>query len=102
MTLFSLQVRAVLYENGGEVGSLKFSAVGMTNIGWFSQKNLISSPWGDLKKKTSFQHFDIAGGAYRSFEITNNYGGSSIYGISRMRIFGMYRIVALTAVRATI
>ena len=27
---------------------------------------------------------------------------SSIYGISRMRIFGMYRIVALTAVRATI
>ena len=68
----------MLYENGGEVGSLKFNAVGMTNIGWFSQENLILSPWGDLKNKTSFKHFDIAGGFHRSFEITNNYGGCNV------------------------
>ena len=65
----------MLYENGGEVRLLNFTASVMTNTGWFSQKNLISAPWADLKNKNPLQHFDISGSADRSFEITNNYGG---------------------------
>lgn len=39
----------VLYENGVEVAALKFNTLGTNNMDWFSQANLLSSPWNDLK-----------------------------------------------------
>lgn len=54
------QVRVVLYEKGVEVVALKFSAVGTNNMDWFSQANLISSPWNDLKN-APFVNFGIIG-----------------------------------------
>ena len=71
----SLQVRVVLYENGNEVLFLKFSANGTNRFNWFSQANLISSPWNDLKRATNLRHFDIIGSHSRSFEISASYGG---------------------------
>lgn len=71
----SLQVRVVLYENGNEVLFLKFSANGTNRFNWFSQSNLISSPWNDLKGATNLRHFDIIGSHSRSFEISASYGG---------------------------
>ena len=50
----------VLYENGVEVVVLKFNAVGTNNMDWFSQANLISSPWNDLKNAPSV-NFGIIG-----------------------------------------
>ena len=43
----------VFYENGLEVISLKFNAVSTDNWNWFSQANLISSPWNDLKTSST-------------------------------------------------
>lgn len=71
----SLQVRVVLYENGNEVLFLKFSANGTNRFNWFSQANLISSPWNDLKRAANLRHFDIIGSHSRSFEISASYGG---------------------------
>ena len=50
----------VFYENGVEVISLKFNATGTDNWNWFSQTNLISSPWNDLKT-SSTARFGIIG-----------------------------------------
>ena len=50
----------MLYENGIEVATLKFNAVGTNNLDWFSQANLISSPWSDLKSAPSV-NFGIIG-----------------------------------------
>ena len=54
------QVRVVLYQNGVEVVALKFNAAGTNNLNWFSQANLISSPWNDLKNAL-FVNFGIIG-----------------------------------------
>ena len=64
----------VLYTNGTEVASLKFSATGTDKMTWFSQKNLVQSPWSDLKNATNLLAFSIPGGA-RTFEISSHYGG---------------------------
>ena len=66
----------MLYKDGVEVRSLKFNATGTTYMDWFSQENLILSPyWNDLKDASSLQHFDILGDpdADRSFEISQLY-----------------------------
>lgn len=74
------QVRVVLYENGVEVASLKFNAAGTNNENWFSQANLISSPWNDLKTDPS-ANFGLTRGPIvsdRYFEIsTQPYTGCS-------------------------
>lgn len=64
----------VLYENGVEVVSLKFNAAGTNNWDWFSQTNLISSPWNDLKT-APFVNFGVIGPVVfdRYFEVTNPY-----------------------------
>ena len=64
----------VLYENGVEVASLKFNAAGTNNWDWFSQTNLISSPWNDLKT-APFVKFGVIGPIVsdRYFEVTGPY-----------------------------
>ena len=68
----------MLYKDGVEVRSLKFNATGTTYMDWFSQENLILSPyWKDLKDASSLKYFDILGDPYadRSFEISHRYNG---------------------------
>ncbi|KAJ7340356.1 Saccharopine dehydrogenase [Desmophyllum pertusum] len=70
------EVRVVLYENGNELISLKFNASGTNNMDWFSQVNLISSPWSDLKTATNNNKFDIIGRLLdRYFELSGPYTG---------------------------
>ena len=66
----------MLYTNGAEVMSMKFNARGTTNVDWFTQNNLLQSPWTDLKSATTLKPFRINGhyGA-RNFEITAKYAG---------------------------
>ena len=66
----------MLYTNGAEVMSMKFNARGTTNVDWFTQNNLLQSPWTDLKGATNIYPFRINGhhGA-RNFEITAKYVG---------------------------
>lgn len=66
----------VLYTNGAEVIALKFNARGTSNMNWFTQNNLIQSPWTDLKSATTLKPFRINGyyGA-RNFEISARYAG---------------------------
>ena len=51
--------------------SMKFNARGTTNVDWFTQNNLLQSPWTDLKNATTLKPFRINGhhGA-RNFEIS--------------------------------
>ena len=64
----------VVYKNGNEVASMKFNATGTNSVNWFSQENLDSSPWNDLKNASNLQHFDITGSYSRFFEISGPYG----------------------------
>ena len=64
----------VLYENGDEVASMKFNASGTNRVNWFSQKNLVSSPWNDLKNASNLWRFNITGSSSRFFEISFPYG----------------------------
>ena len=64
----------MLYNDGTEVASLNFSAIGTDKLSWFSQSNLVESPWTDLKTATDLQAFSIAGDA-RLFEISDAYRG---------------------------
>ena len=57
--------------------SLKFSATGTKKVDWFSQANLISSPWNDLTTAANLLIFNITGEWNRYFEITKSYGGCS-------------------------
>ena len=75
ISVLVFQVRVVLYENGNEVASMKFNASGTNRVNWFSQKNLVSSPWNDLKSASNFARFDITGSASRFFEIILPYVG---------------------------
>ena len=63
----------VLYENGNEVASMKFNASSTNSVNWFTQKNLVSSPWNDLKNANYLGRFDITGAASRFFEINGPY-----------------------------
>ena len=56
--------------------SMKFNARGTTNVDWFTQNNLLQSPWTDLKNATTLKPFRINGhhGA-RNFEISAKYTG---------------------------
>ena len=56
--------------------SMKFNARGTTNVDWFTQNNLLQSPWTDLKNATTLKPFRINGhyGA-RNFEISAKYAG---------------------------
>ena len=74
ISVLAFQVRVVLYENGNEVVSMKFDASGTNRVNWFSQKNLVSSPWNDLKYANNLQYFDITGSSNRFFEICGPYG----------------------------
>ncbi|XP_066028564.1 uncharacterized protein [Pocillopora verrucosa] len=68
------EVRVVLYTNGAEVMSMKFNARDTTNIDWFTQNNLLQSPWTDLKHATTLKPFHINGHyGKRNFEITAKY-----------------------------
>lgn len=64
----------MLYNSSTEVASLKFRAAGTDNTNWFSQNNLVQSPWTDLKTAPNLKAFSIHGVA-RTFEISRNYGG---------------------------
>ena len=64
----------MLYHGGAEVASLKFNALGTDRLSWFSQNNIVQSPWTDLKTATSLQAFSIDGAA-RMFEISDRYAG---------------------------
>ena len=66
----------MLYNNGTEVASLKFNAVGTDKLSWFSQENLVQSPWTDLKAATHLQTFSI-NGVDRIFEINGLYATCS-------------------------
>ena len=75
----SLQARVTLYTNGTEVVSIIFNAKGTTHLDWFSQKNLIQSPWTDLRNAKNIFPFHIDGHhGVRSFEITASYGGCEL------------------------
>lgn len=67
----------MLYEKGNEVVSLKFNAAGTNKFEWFSQGNLISSVWNDLKTAANLLYFNLTGDWNRYFEITKSYGGCS-------------------------
>lgn len=68
----------MLYEEGNEVVSLKFNTTdGRKKVDWFSQANLISSPWNDLRAAANLLIFNITGEWNRYFEITKSYGGCS-------------------------
>ncbi|CAH3035579.1 unnamed protein product, partial [Pocillopora meandrina] len=70
------EVRVVLYTNGAEVMSMRFNARGTTNVDWFTQNNLLQSPWTDLKSATNIYPFLINGHSVsRNFEITAKYDG---------------------------
>ena len=71
-----LQAKIVLYNGATEVVSLTFNATGTDKWSWFSQNNLVQSPWTDLKTATNLEAFDIIG-SDRSFEISLRYGGCS-------------------------
>ena len=62
----------MLYNAGTEVASLTFNAIGTDKLSWFSQENLVQSPWKDLKTATSLQTFSINGDS-RNFEISGRY-----------------------------
>ena len=62
----------MLYTAGTEVASLTFNAIGTDKLSWFSQENLIQSPWKDLKTATNLQTFSINGSS-RIFEISGRY-----------------------------
>ena len=67
----------MLYERGNEVVSLNFNATGTNRLNWFSQANLLSSPWNDLTRTIGLLFFNMNGGWNRYFEITKSYGGCS-------------------------
>lgn len=69
-----MQAKVVLYEGGTEVASLKFNALGTDKLNWFSQENLVQSPWADLKNTINLREFSIRGDS-RMFEISYRYGG---------------------------
>ena len=51
--------------------SMKFNARETTNVDWFTQNNLLQSPWTDLKNATTLKPFRINGHyGTRNFEIT--------------------------------
>ena len=62
----------MLYNAGTEAASLTFNAVGTDKLSWFSQENLVQSPWKDLKTATNLQTFSINGDT-RIFEISDRY-----------------------------
>lgn len=64
----------MLYNGATEVVSLTFNAIGTDKLNWFSQNNLVKSPWTDLK--TKLQAFGIIG-SDRIFEISGRYAGCS-------------------------
>lgn len=70
------EARIVLYKDGQQVISLKFNATGTNNLDWFSQENLLYSPWSDLKLFSGL-HFSLLGPIVpdRFFEITGPYSG---------------------------
>ena len=41
--------------------SMKFNARGTTNVDWFTQNNLLQSPWTDLKSAANIFPFRING-----------------------------------------
>ena len=63
-----------MYKNSQEVVSLKFNATGTNNLHWFSQANLVSSPWKDLKTAVNI-NVGIMGPVVpdRYFEVTGPY-----------------------------
>ena len=67
----------MLYEKGNEVVALKLHASGTDRLDWFSQANLISSPWNDLTTAANLLIFNMTGYWSRYFEITKSYGGCS-------------------------
>ena len=67
----------MLYQNGNEVVCLKFNATDTNRLDWFSQENLISSPWNDLTSTADLLFFNMTGGWNRYFEISKSYGGCS-------------------------
>ena len=68
----------MLYKGGSEVRFLNFKVNGEDNINWFSQENLKSSYWNDLRN-FALKSFTINGPSWikRSFEISKQYGGCS-------------------------
>ena len=74
----------MLYKAGAEVRFLKFDATGTDNTNWFSQEQLDTSSWTDLKTFGASQHwrFKIYGNRLgkRSFEVSAPYFGCTTDG----------------------
>ncbi|XP_046847106.1 uncharacterized protein LOC124440721 [Xenia sp. Carnegie-2017] len=72
----SSEVRFVLYKNGLEQLVLKFKCPNCSYIDWFTQLNLVESPWHDITSST-FNYFTIEGRCFRDrcrdFHINHNY-----------------------------
>ena len=67
----------VLYKQGEEKVVLRFNAANSTNINWFSEANVLESPWEDLLNTTK-NYFTIEGPCFesgcRDFHINHAYG----------------------------
>ena len=75
-----IQVKMVLYKQGKEKAVLRFNAANSTNINWFSEANVLESPWEDLLTATK-NYFTIEGPSWdtgcRDFHINHAYGTCS-------------------------
>ena len=63
-----------MYNGSIEVVSLTFNTIGTDKSSWFSQNNLLQSPWTDIKTATNLHAFSNEGDA-RMFEISYEYEG---------------------------
>ena len=65
-----------MYEGGAIKKELLFNATGTDKVTWFSEGNMVSSSWTDIKTEPT-NYFSIQGddSLERSFFINRNYGG---------------------------
>jgi hypothetical protein len=76
------KARIVLYSRGKENMVLTFNAERTSNMNWFTDGNLQSSPWQDIHN-TSKNFFDLIGyhippSSFRNFYINYLHGGCEI------------------------
>ena len=72
------EARVVLYKLNKEELSLRFKTTGSNNRNWFSQANILESPWQDILTATK-NYFTVDGPCWssgcRDFHINHAYGG---------------------------
>ena len=78
-----LKARIALYSRGKEDLVLTFNAQNTNNTNWFTDANLQSSPWQDIRTITNKNFFSLIGHSYssikfRNFYINYHYGGCEV------------------------